>query len=75
MGYYREQSIHVNKKVKVVLHVSNYVTRKELEDVTCADTSNFAGVGNFIALKAEVYKLDINKVANFPSSLNNLKTK
>ena len=30
---------------------------------------------DFIALKAEVGKLDLNKLANFPTSLNNLKTK
>ena len=32
-------------------------------------------MGDFIALKAEVCKLDINKMVNFLSSLNNLKTK
>ena len=30
---------------------------------------------DFIALKAEVDKLDINKLTNVPTSLNNLKTK
>ena len=30
---------------------------------------------DFIALKAEVDKLDINKVVNVPTSFNNLKTK
>ena len=30
---------------------------------------------HFVALKAEVDKLDINKLVNVPTSLNNLKTK
>ena len=30
---------------------------------------------DFTALKAEADKLDINKLANVPTSLNNLKTK
>ena len=30
---------------------------------------------NCIAVKAEVYKIDINKFVNVPTSLNNLKTK
>ena len=30
---------------------------------------------NFIALKAEVDKLDINKLVNVPTGLNTLKTK
>ena len=34
-----------------------------------------AAKGDFIALKAEVDKLDINKLVNVATSLNNLKTK
>ena len=30
---------------------------------------------DFIALKAEIDKLDINKLINLPTSLNNIKTK
>ena len=39
------------------------------------DASDLAAEKDFIALKAEVNKLDINKMTNVPSSLNNLKTK
>ena len=38
-------------------------------------TSDLAAKKDFIALKAEVDKLNINKLANVPTSLNNLKTK
>ena len=37
--------------------------------------SDLAAKKGFIALKAEVDKLEINKLANVPNSLNNLKTK
>ena len=39
------------------------------------DTSNLAAKKDFNALKAEVEKLDINKLTNVPTSANNLKTK
>ena len=39
------------------------------------NTSDLAGKKDFIALKAEVDKLDINKLGNVPISLNNSKTK
>ena len=39
------------------------------------DTSDLAAKKDFIALKAEVDKLDINKLTNVPTSLNNLKAK
>ena len=37
--------------------------------------SDLAAKKDFIALKAEVEKLDINKLTNVPTSLNDLKTK
>ena len=43
--------------------------------LTCVDTSDLAAKKDFIALQAEVDKLDINKLVNVPTSLNNLKTK
>ena len=75
MSYYPEPAIHVRYKVKVVLDLSNYALKKELDYATGVDTSDLAGKKNFIALKAEVGKLDINKLANVPTSLNDFKTK
>ena len=40
--------------VKVVLHLSNYATRKELDHTTGVDTSNLAVKKDFITLKAKV---------------------
>ena len=55
--------------------MSNYATKKELSHATGVDTSDLAAKKNFIALKAEVEKIDITKLSNVPTSLNNLKTK
>ena len=75
MSYYAEPAIHIRYKVKVVLDLSNYALKKELDYATGVDTSDLAGKKNLIALKAEVGKLDINKLANVPTSLNDFKTK
>ena len=48
---------------------------KKLDHTTGVDTSDFATKKHYIALKAEIDKLGINKLVDFPSSLNNLKTK
>ena len=55
--------------------MSNYATKEELEHATGIDTSALAAKKDFIALKAEVNKRDINKRTNVPNALNNLKSK
>ena len=49
--------------------------KKKLEHVRVIDVADLAAKKDFIALKAEVGKLDINKLNNVPTSLNSLKTK
>ena len=63
MSYYPEADSHTRDKDKVVLDLSNYATN--------IVTSDLAAKKDFIALKAEVDKLDINKHVNVPTSLNN----
>ena len=75
MSYYPKQESQFRDKVKVVLDLSDYSTKRELKDVTGVDTSNLAAKRDFIALKAQVGKLDINKLVNLPSDLNNFNTK
>ena len=74
MGYYRKPNSHIRDKVKVVLNLSNYATKKELVYATGIDTSSCWKKISLV-LKAEVDKLDINKLVNAPISSNNLKTK
>ena len=73
MTYYPEPNSHIRDKVKVVLDLSNYATKKELEHTAGIDKSDAVAKRDFIALKAD--KLDINKLTNVPTSLNNLKAK
>ena len=73
MSYYPEPNSHIRDKVKVVLDLSNYATKKELEHTAGIDKSDAVAKRDFIALKAD--KLDINKLTNVPTSLNNLKAK
>ena len=46
-----------------------------MKDATVGDTSNLVAKGDFVVSKAEVKKLDINKLVNVPTGLNNLKQK
>ena len=55
--------------------MSNYAATKELEHAAGIAISDLAAKKDFIALKAEVDKLDINKLVNVPTNLNNLETK
>ena len=38
MSYYPEPDIHIRDKVKVVLNLSNYATKKESDHATGVDT-------------------------------------
>ena len=58
MSYYLKAGSHIKDKVKVVLDLSNYAL-KILNDATGVDTSNLAAQRDSIALKAEVFKLDL----------------
>ena len=42
MSYYPEPDSHIRDEVKVVLDLSNYATKKELEHATGIDTSDLA---------------------------------
>ena len=75
MSYYSEPDSHIRGKMKVELDFSNYATKRRLKAVTGVDTSNLAVKSDFIALKAEVDKLGINKLVNVSTGLNNLKQK
>ena len=55
--------------------MSNCVTKEELDNAAGAYTYNLASTSNFIALKAEIDMLDVNKLVNVPTGLKNLKTK
>ena len=55
--------------------MSNYATKEELDHATGVDSSDLAVKKDFVALKAKVDKLNIDKLTNVPTSLYNLKAK
>ena len=71
MIYYLEPDSHIRNKVKVLLNLSNYDAKKESEHTTGIDTSDLVVKKDFIALKAEVAKLDINELLKISTGLNN----
>ena len=73
MSYYPEPDSYIRDKVKVVLDLSNYATRKESDHATGVDTSGLAAKKDFTALKVEADRLDLNKLVNVPTNLNDLK--
>ena len=75
MNFYATPDSHIRGRVKVILDLSNYATNKELDHATDINTSDLAAKKDYIALKAEVDKLDTAKLVNIPTSLNDLKTK
>ena len=75
MSYYLEPDSHIRDKAEEVLDLSNYSTKKELYHATGVDTFNLTAEKDFIALKAEVDKFNINKLINVWTSLKIFKTK
>ena len=57
--------------IDVKVDLSNYATKTDLKNVTHVDTS-FALKSNLASLKAEVDKLDIDKLVPVPADLSKL---
>ena len=56
MSYYPKSDSHITDKVKVVLDLSSYANKKELDHATGVDASDLAAKKDFIALKTKVDK-------------------
>ena len=69
--YFPKPSSH-KENIKVEIDLSNYATEKDINDITHADTSNFALKTNLANLKTEVDKLDIDKLVPIPNNLSKL---
>ena len=48
--------------IKVELDLSNYATKKDINDITHVYVSGFASKTNLAALKTEVDKIDVDKL-------------
>ena len=75
MSYFSKPGSHIRDKVNVVLELSNYATKKEVDHATGTDTSDLAPKNDLTALKSEVDKLDIKKMTNVTVSLNKNKSR
>ena len=58
--------------IKVELDLSNYATKKDINDITHVDVSCFASKTNLAALKTEIDKIDTDKLKTVPADLAKL---
>ena len=58
-----------SNNIKVELDLSNYATKKDINDITHVDVSGFASKTNLAALKPEVDKIDAGKLKTVPVDL------
>ena len=70
-GYFPELK-STGGRVKFELDLSNYATKADLKNATSVDISKFAKKVGLASLKFNVGKLDIDKLKNVPTNLNNL---
>ena len=61
--------------MKVKSDLSNYATKTDLKNETGIDALSFAKRVDLANIKSNVDKLDIDKLKNVPTNLNNLKNK
>ena len=59
--------------IKVELDLSNYATKTDLKNVTHVDVGSFASKTSLASLKAEVDKIDVDKLKTVPVDLAKLK--
>ena len=69
--YYPPYKSSINN-IKVELDLSNYATKKDINDITHVDVSGFASKTNFAALKTEGNKIDADKLKTVPVDLAKL---
>ena len=61
-----------SNNIKVELDLSNYATKKDINDITHVDVSGFASKTNLAALKTEVDKIDADKLKTVPVEIAKL---
>ena len=63
---------HLVGDINVKVDLSNYATKLDIKNISHDDTSSFALKTNLANLRAEVDKLDIDKLVTFPLDLSKL---
>ena len=72
MSQYFPTPLSDYKNIKVKIDLTNYATKKDINDITHVDTWNFALKTNLANLKTKVDKLDIDKLLSVPLDLSKL---
>ena len=75
MSEYFRRPKYLRAKVKVELNLSNYATKADLKNAIGVDTSDCVKKTDLGHLKSDVDKLDLDKLKNVPSKLDNLKSR
>ena len=61
--------------INLKVDLSNYATKADLKNATGIDTSEWVAKFGLVSLKAEVDKIDVDKLKTVPDDLSNLKSK
>ena len=72
MSQYFPPCNNSSENIKVELDLSNYATKKDINDINHVDVSGFASKTNLAALKTEVDKIDVDKLKTVPVDLAKL---
>ena len=72
MSQYFPPYNNFSENIKVELNLSNYATKKDVNDITHVDVSGFASKTNLAALKTEVDIIDVDKLKTAPIDLAKL---
>ena len=72
MSQYLPPYNNPSENIKVELGLSNYATKKDIDDITHVDVSGFASKTKLAALKTEVDKIDADKLKTVPVDLAKL---
>ena len=73
--YFPKQYERFDGDINVEVDLSNYATKADLQNATGVDISKLAAKYDLARLKAEVDKVDVDKLKNVPTNLSNLKSK
>ena len=70
--YFPKSFKRFGRNINVKFDLSNYATKTDIRNISHVDASSFALKINWADLKTKVDKLDINKLAPFPTDLSKL---
>ena len=66
--YFPKPSELFSGDINVKVDLSNYATKSDLKNATGIDTSKLAAKSDLVSSKAEVNKLDIDKLKSVPTN-------